>query len=206
MITAKDKALKMKELLKVSLPIKKVLDTYFNSKKEGNFYFCPLHPHTSRATLRITPNGTGYNCFHCKSHGTVLNLLYDAAKLNIINDIPLTKDYSAFIVSVFNHFDIPLPYSTMETEFETGVTPLGQLDAILERGKLQKVVESEDTTTMQMLSTIRQFKTNTITPDELIDFFYLMQSGETTSKELMESFSHFESFEDMINFEEDFQL
>ena len=199
MKTKEQKTREVREILKISLPLTRVLKELFEVRQEDKFYYCPFHPITSRATLRITPNGYGYNCFHCGSHGTVLDLLYNTSKASIVKSLPFIQDYGEFSLSVFNYFNLVLPFKHMNTEYGMDETLLDTVNLLLKKAEDLKVDTAEDTVVIGAKRQIRRYKTGKMSAEELVDYFLSLQSEEDTYKEIVNSFAGIEDLQDLIN-------
>lgn len=199
MKTKEQKTREVREILKVSLPITRVLKELFKAKQEDKFFYCPFHPNTSRATLRVTPNGYGYNCFHCSSHGTVLDLLYNTSKAGIDNALPFILDYGEFSLSVFKYFNLIPPFKNMNTEYGSDETLLDTVNLLLKKTEELKVGISEDTLVMEAKRQIRRYKLGKITAVELVDYFLSLQSEEDNYRDIINSFAGIEDLQDLID-------
>lgn len=203
MKTKEQKIREVREILKVSLPLTRVLNELFNVGREDKFYYCPFHPGTSRGTLRITPNGYGFNCFHCNAHGTVLDLLYNTSKQGVSKSLPFVLDYGEFALSVFRYFELVPPFSHMNTEYGSDETLLDIVNLLLKRTEIESVDIPSDTVLMSARRNIRKFKNGTMSAVDLVDYFYSLQSEEDNYKDIVASFAGIEDLRDLLDMDFD---
>ncbi len=198
-VTRKIKMRETLEVIKVALPIDKVLEHVGVQKKDGA-HFCPITPH-HKAAFRATKSGTGYQCFHCGSKGTVITLLTELQK-NKTLVLPDPKYFDAFLYAVAAMFEIPLPYKNLNTEVDDKTTLSDQLDFIMRDLKRPKAIPTTPTVQIQYNKALRKLKANVITPEEFTDIVADIQAPDENkiAKELV---ANIQTMEDLFADEED---